>query len=155
MITLAFYKGRGGLFAALIRFATRSKYSHVELVRGRPAYGQTALCFSSSERDGGVRAKEIMLDPDKWDLVTFPSPPLRAIDFVKSQSGRGYDWLGIVLSQILNLNRGQKKRWYCSEICAHALDIQPTNLSPGALYGLVQTIRRRDNRIELEKEAKE
>ena len=47
-VQLALYKGRGTLFNALIRWWTRSPYSHCELVIN-------GTCYSSSIRDGGVR----------------------------------------------------------------------------------------------------
>lgn len=154
MVTLAFYKGKGGVFAALVRFATRSQYSHVELIPGRAIYGETVACYSSSERDGGVRFKLIYLDPHKWDLVPVSAPPKTAISFITEKIGLKYDWLGIILSQVLNLRRERPLRWYCSEICAAALDIEPTSVSPGDLHKIILSIERRDQRISQGRAAK-
>ena len=75
MITLAFYKGRGSswwirLQDGLIRFATRSPYSHVELIVGRAEHDREETCLSSSGRDGGVREKRIVLERAKWAAMT-------------------------------------------------------------------------------------
>ena len=80
MITLAFYKGRGSswwirLQDGLIRFATRSPYSHVELIVGRAEHDREETCLSSSGRDGGVREKRIVLERAKWDLVDLTDQP--------------------------------------------------------------------------------
>ena len=67
----AFYKetrpGLPGIYNRLVRWWTKSPYSHVELVVS------TGRAWSSSFEDGGVRSKLIDLDPAKWDLVDLPT----------------------------------------------------------------------------------
>tara|TARA_R110001606_G_scaffold390081_1_gene556778 strand:- start:62 stop:238 length:177 start_codon:yes stop_codon:yes gene_type:complete len=58
MIALAFYKGHGQLLDRVIRWVTRSSFSHVEILRAVPAMsvdGAQSRAWSSSGRDGGVR----------------------------------------------------------------------------------------------------
>ena len=72
---LALYKGhRGGsgwrVWCAratdwLTRILTRGQYSHAEIAYG-PVEGGGYDCISSSVRDGGVRAKTMLLPADKW-----------------------------------------------------------------------------------------
>lgn len=143
MITLAFYKGRGTSFwhrvqDALIRFATRSDYSHVELIEGPAEHGAEAVCLSSSGRDGGVRVKPILLKPESWDLVEMPDQPAEIGQFIRDRVGARYDYVGIVLSQILSLGRHSPDKWFCSEICAAALGMpNAQRMSPQALYDVV------------------
>lgn len=145
MITLAFYKGRGdGLWIRLqdwaIRFATRSIYSHVEMISGRAELGQEAECWSSSGRDGGVRKADITLNPDHWDLVELADEPDDLTDFIKTRAfpKKKYDYIGILFSQVFSLGRHSPDKWFCSEICAAALGIpNAQRMSPQSLYDMV------------------
>ena len=135
--------GKGTWIDWCIRFATRSKYSHVEIILGYPEFpnGQTVFeCFSSSARDGGVRLKNIHLREDRWDLVTthWPGDETKHDGFF-SYLGLKYDYIGIFLSQTLNLARHDKRRWFCSEICAGYLGLsQPQTYSPSRLYEAIK-----------------
>ena len=61
-VQLAMYKAKGDLFNGLIRWWTGSQYSHCELVvRG--------VCYSSTIRDGGVRAKVMALLDNRMNLA--------------------------------------------------------------------------------------
>lgn len=143
MITLAFYKGRGSSLWHrvqdwLIRFATRSKFSHVELIEGKASLGQVALCLSSSGRDGGVRDKRIVLKPESWVLIEVNSDPRGVGQFIRERIGARYDYLGILFSQIFALARHDERKWFCSEICAAALGMaNAQRMSPQALYDVV------------------
>ncbi len=143
MITLAFYKGRGSTWwyrvqDMLIRFATRSGYSHVELIEGRAELGASFVCLSSSGRDGGVREKRITLKPESWDLVTLSADPEPVAAYIRDRIGARYDYLGILLSQIFALSRHDAAKWFCSEICAAALGMaNAQRMSPQALYDMV------------------
>lgn len=147
MITLAFYKGRGASWwhrvqDALIRFATRSPYSHVELIEGPARHGEEAVCLSSSGRDGGVRETAILLKRDSWDLVEMDDQPAEIALFIRQRIGARYDYIGIVFSQILSLGRHDAQKWFCSEICAAALGMpNAQRMSPQALYDVVTWTR--------------
>jgi len=86
---LALYKGEGDFYDKLIRFVTNSPYSHCELVID-------GLCYSSSARDGGVRMKQIYLNPDKWDLYPVTADKLWALDWFINNVGKKYDWIGAI-----------------------------------------------------------
>ena len=143
MITLAFYKGRGKtrwqrLQDAAIRLTTRGRYSHVELIAGTALHGDIGQCLSSSGRDGGVRAKRILLKPESWDLVELRIDPDQPAQFIRDRIGAQYDYKGILLSQVLALGRHDESRWFCSEICAAALDLpNPQRVSPQFLFDVV------------------
>jgi len=84
------------------------------------------LCFSSSERDGGVRFKLIddvvEKHPENWDLLDVTNnadAALKMLAFCIDQNGKKYDWPAIVGFKISQVNQDPEK-WYCSEICDKA-----------------------------------
>lgn len=138
MTVLAFYKARGNIIDRAIRLATRSPYSHVEILIGCDCIPDGAFswpAFSASGRDGGVRTKLVTFDDGAWDFIPAPWAREGRIRMAQAtQCGLRYDWLGLILSQVLNLRRGSSRRWFCSELAAWALDLPtPSALSPGDL----------------------
>ncbi|ALZ84712.1 hypothetical protein APT59_11090 [Pseudomonas oryzihabitans] len=129
MIRLALYRAPGDTYDRLIRAWTRSPYSHCELVMPDGRF------VTSSPRDGGVRAKVIAQDPAVWDFLPLPWIQAAHVEqLLEQEAGAGYDWLGILGSQILPAGIQSRSRWFCSEFCAHALDVkQPHRYSPGKL----------------------
>jgi len=141
-VTLAFYKGRARRFKnrimdTLIRFGTRSKYSHVELIKGAATLNASFECLSSSGRDGGVRKKTIYMNEAKWDLVTIDAPK-DAVSKIEAEIGKPYDYVAIIFSQVFNFGRHDHDKWFCSEICAEALGLpDPHRFSPKTLFDWV------------------
>jgi hypothetical protein len=129
MIQLALYKASGDAYDKLIRLWTRSPYSHCELVLDDGRF------VSSSPRDGGVRAKLIEPDPDTWDLLPLPWVREDVVEeLLQAEQGAGYDWIGILGSQILPVGIQSQSRWFCSEFCAQTIGLeQPQRYSPGSL----------------------
>ena len=143
---LAFYNGRAcgtwldRLIAAHDRGATAGPFSHVELAFDFRPRGPS-LCFSSSWRDGGVRFKRIDLHapPVKWELVALPVPHADAAlvrAWCLRHLGGRYDLPG-VLAFKLPLVRHRLNWWFCSEVCAGALqqaglftNLRPHRISP-------------------------
>lgn len=139
LIHLALYKGQGRLFNRLIRLWTRSKYSHCELVLPDGRW------LSASAMDGGVRAKCIELDLEHWDLIPLPWASQQLIEHVfERHQGKGYDWLGIFLSQFLPLGLHSRRRMFCSEFCAAGLGLNTSaqRFSPVLIGEVVQRINR-------------
>lgn len=136
---LAFYTGQGNWKDSVIRWVTRSPYSHVELVDTMAVENGKTRCYSSSPRDGGVRVTWIDLDSGHWQIV--PVQFDLAVDvwpFWYGQLDKRYDWFGILFSQFLNWRRNSKNRWFCSEIIAHAMGLpNPASYSPGDLWAMV------------------
>ena len=126
-VQLALYKGEGDFLNRLIRWWTNSPYSHCELVvRG--------TCYSSSVRDGGVRAKVMAMPADKWDLVGLPWADADAVTdwFIAHERDR-YGWLDLLTGQLLGMQRDYRGV-FCSEACAKALGLRnSTRMSPQAL----------------------
>ncbi|WP_244322649.1 MULTISPECIES: hypothetical protein [Pseudomonas] len=130
MIQLALYKAPGDLYDRLIRIWTRSPYSHCELIL------EDGRFASSSPRDGGVRAKLIEPDPAVWDFLPLPWVREEMVEeLLQAEHGSGYDWIGILGSQILPVGIQSQSRWFCSEFCAQAIGLeQPQRYSPGSLF---------------------
>lgn len=132
----AFYKGTrpglSGIYNRLVRWWTKSPYSHVELVVS------TGRAWSSSFEDGGVRSKLIDLDPAKWDVVDLPAHlEQAAVDWFKEHRGAGYDLVGN-LQFVLAVFSDSRKRWFCSEAVAAALGIpDPWRYDPGTLASAI------------------
>ena len=126
-VQLALYKGEGDFLNRLICWWTGSQYSHCELVvRG--------TCYSSSVRDGGVRAKVMAMPADKWDLFGLPWADDDAVTdwFVAHERDR-YGWLDLLTGQLLGMRR-DGRGVFCSEACAAALNFpNPTRFSPQTL----------------------
>ena len=130
--TLAFYKAPGLLGDKLIRFWTRSKYSHCELIIND-------IWYSSSMRDGGVRQRTSEARPtEHWDFIEIELShdlaleALAKFDEIKNQP---YDLFGILFSQLIKADGHDRGKWFCSEVCAYMLGLKnPHRYSPADLY---------------------
>lgn len=135
---IAFYKGTrpglAGLYSRAVRWWTKGKYSHVEVIF------TDGLAASASFLDGGVRFKAIKFDDGKWDFVNVPDrlePAARK--WFKRHSGQGYDVLGNV-HFIISLVSGEKRKWFCSEAVAAALGfIEPWRFEPNTLAAVLKS----------------
>ena len=138
---VAFYRGRGKVSDVIVRAATRSPFSHCELIRSdtRPRRGDTVTCLSASGRDNGVRIKEITLEDGKWDIYDVPWAREDAWDRAAEKLGQPYELWSMVLSQLFNFRRNSRGRWYCSELIAYALGLSmPHAKSPGDLLRAIR-----------------
>lgn len=131
MVRLALYKhrrtGPAGIGPALIRWWTKSEYSHCELVVGE-------LSYSSSVQDGGVRCKEIEFDSERWDFVDLPwADPSHVLRHFRMTDGEPYGWTDLLWRQVFN-RPGDAVGAFCSEWCAAALGLSnPQQYSPATL----------------------
>lgn len=138
-LRVAFYKGTHpglpGVYNRLVRWWTRSLYSHAELVF---ACGHAA---SSSAMDGGVRFKVIEFDPALWDFVDVPAALAPAAwAWFDEHAGEAYDLLGN-LHFVLSAVGDDKRKWFCSEAVAAALGMpDPERFDPGTLHAALRFI---------------
>ena len=65
-VTLAFYKGKGNLIDKIIRFWTKSKYSHVEIIIND--------VWVSSNPKVGVTVNSLRPLTNKWDYIDVKVP---------------------------------------------------------------------------------
>ena len=121
-VQIAFYKGppRNDLLHSVSHYAIRlwtwSRWSHAELVID-------GVCYSSSSRDGGVRAKVIDLASGRWDVVEVDltdKQVAQSLAWFLTNDGDKYDWAGIVRFVIPFLPQG-KRRWFCFEAIGESL----------------------------------
>lgn len=127
-VQLALRKHDTRLTAQVIQWWTNSIYSHCELVID-------GWCYSSSAMDGGVRKKQIELNPAKWDVIDLPwADGAQIVDYYRDTDHHRYGWVGLITSQLLNLNRETVGAQFCSQWCGAALGLpSPASLSPRTL----------------------
>ena len=113
---IAFYIGKGKYQDKFVRAWTKSKFSHCELIIND-------ISYSSSPRDGGTRKKQIDYDSQNWLIFnlkdTFDINV--ALRFLNEKLGKKYDNLGIIFSQVFNLDKQDKNKYFCSELIAECL----------------------------------
>lgn len=155
-IKVAFFKGdREARLHRFVRWWTKSKYSHAEIVldSDKTWVSISPFLYSKVEKRTGVLA-----DKDNWDFLEIPvtEKQMAALeDFIEETVGDGYDWFGMISSQLLPLIIKGKRRWYCSQWIAHALahagifkwskvGIYDTpDLHPGRLYDILRIISKK------------
>ena len=124
---LAMYKGNGTIYDKLVKWWTKSEYSHCELV-------VDGIWYTSSPRDGGVRGK-VMIATENWDLFDVVIDEQRFIDVIGEYEDAKYDWLGIALTQVLPFDIHAKKRLFCSEFVAEVMGYhRPHEWTPQDIY---------------------
>ena len=148
-IKVAFYKGRGDLFNKIVRWWTKSPYSHAELILPDGVTWIRIGPFSSSKLSAIKKEK---WEPQNWDFVTLKVTEEQVAtikEFFERTKGCRYDWWGMILSHFLPFRIKQRGKWYCSEWIAHALRVsrvidwrvarifERAKISPAALYDIV------------------
>jgi hypothetical protein len=134
LMQIAFYKGQGNKFNQLIRWWTKSPYSHVELIIN-------GTWYSSSHMDGGVRSRRITGKSGNWDIYDIPHSEDYALDIYSGAVGYGYDWTGIIGSQILPFGVQWPWHYFCSELVGEMMGYKkPHRYSPGEFKKLLKTI---------------
>ena len=129
-IKIHFYKARNGKIGDKI-VGLVSVFSHVELeING--------VCYSASNRDGGVRSKVIdTSNPKKWVSFQLKKNIDKSIclKYFETVEGQKYDWLNIFFSQIIKLNIQSKNKQICSEFIANCLNLKDAyKYSPETLF---------------------
>jgi hypothetical protein len=153
-IQIAFYKGEGNALNKIVRWWTKSIYSHAELVLPD---GITYLGISPFLKSKVASRKKLLIDYSEWDVVDLQIAQEQLdiiMEFFEDTKGQGYDWVGMLLSQFLPCKIKHRERWYCSEWIAYALRIacvfdwriikiyDRKDLSPVVLYNLVLDIKK-------------
>jgi hypothetical protein len=149
-IRVAFFKGdKHEWHHRFIRWWTKSPYSHAEIVLDD---GETWVSISPFLFTRVAARVRTHVPDDEWDYISFRITPeeLRALkDFISETTGDGYDWTGMLLSQILPFIVKGKGKWYCSSWIAHALGhagivkwkklgiYELPDLHPGRLYEIL------------------
>ena len=123
--------------SALIRWQTRSRYSHAALQRrdGRivEAWAGDGVRVKKLSDWRGVDAFEVpCMSTNRWDI---------ALGWAQSQVGSRYDWRG-VFRFVTRSEPCKDEKWFCSELVFQAFKqagidllhrVQPARVSPGLL----------------------
>ncbi|CAM4100693.1 hypothetical protein PSAR109036_09050 [Psychrobacter arenosus] len=127
---LAFYiADYGKIFDRLISMVDGSRFSHCELVIEELDDGRFD-CISSSHRDGGIRRKNIEMNPNHWELVPVMCDIDYALRWYNRRKSFKYDYLALIRTVIPGFYNPEY-RVFCSEACADMLEL----VDPGS-YGL-------------------
>ena len=140
-VTVAFYKGKGTWVNGLIRWWTKSEYSHVELI-------VDGVWYTSATWEKGTVARALKGNPEKWDMVELPctvEQKVNATVSARNKLGKGYDYWGILFSQVLPWKGDRSDRWFCSEYLYSCLAdagivaglVKPEEVSPQNLSDMV------------------
>ncbi|MCA1776039.1 MAG: hypothetical protein LC676_10645 [Loktanella sp.] len=148
MAIFALYCAPGDWRDAVIRTVTRSRYSHVEMLRAPPSLGE-ALCISASKRDGNrVREAVIRFKPDHWEFLRADwLDPEEAYARAAEHIGAPYDAIGAVLT-VTPFARHRSGRWFCSELLGYAAGLtDPHLLTPGRLANRLREAALTDGKL--------
>lgn len=117
---LLFYKGKSGTWLdKLICYVTKSEYSHVEFVSRDD--GTVYECWSSSNRDGGIRKTYITVNPEHWTLLELPTADAVNTNWFLERTGQKYDYVGLLCPILKTSLFSSKSKWFCSEAIAEVL----------------------------------
>ena len=131
-VYIAFYKSQSHVFNRAVSWWTRGPYSHVELV-------VNGVWYSSSFRDGGVRAKKIDHDPNHWDLIPAPWIDVQsAVDWFHQHMDLKYDVLGLV-GFVARRVPDSRHMYFCSEAVAASIGFdEPWRLDPNTFATIIR-----------------
>ena len=148
-IRIAFCKEETTWHHTLVKWWTKSDYSHAELVLP----DNRSLSISPMDFKGvREQAEWDFDDQEMWDSIELEIDDrqyARLLHFYEATKNDGYDWIGMILSQFTPFHVKRIGRWYCSEWIAYALRIicvvddvyAYADLSPQRLYELLRKPR--------------
>jgi hypothetical protein len=116
---IAFQRNPQTWIGKFICWWTQSDYFHCSMIfsdgRQFAATSQSGCTWSNSPSD-----------PKNWEFIEVPLVPeqenkIRA--FCSQEAGCGYDWWGLVISQLAHFRRSHAEKFFCSELVAAALQL--------------------------------
>lgn len=136
MFRAAFYKGTRpgiyGLYNRFVRFWTRGRYSHMELIFS------DGISASSSFLEGGVRFKDIKYNPDNWDFIILPNE-LEGFSrqWFELKKGKAYDYWAVIRFIFGGVSES-KDKYQCAEACMESLTFTDGwRLEPNSVYAIL------------------
>jgi len=134
-VYLAFQKAwnnkNSSFLSRIIAYWTMGPYSHVEIVfKDEEECGGWVMC-SSLGTEGGVRCKPHIIDTNLYDykeLKVISSAYIKKFFKQLIKNRTSYDFLAIVLSQLIKLGIDKNNKWFCSEAVARALQISCSDI---------------------------
>lgn len=151
-IKIAFFKGdTHKLHHRFIRWWTKSPHSHTEIVFDEQVWTSVSP-FLYTQVASRIRTQ---VDENDWDYLEFfisDSEFAALKEFISETTSDGYDWFGMLLSQVTPFIVKGKGKWHCSSWVAHALCwagivrwrklgiYETPDLHPGKLYDILSQI---------------
>lgn len=140
MVEVAFYiASKGKLYDKLVSYFTGAKFSHVELCIDN-------ICYSSSNRDGGVRAKVINLNTDKWHIIEIDCDKKKLYEYFEATKNCGYDYLSVIANLVFKLKIDlMLNNYHCFEWVLSALNYANqtelnVNITINEFYNKIKTL---------------
>lgn len=132
-----------GITSELIRFWSRSKYSHSEVWCPKGSVGNTSDGWLGARFTGGVQVRPPdYCKPTLQETMTVHMTVEQEKlfwNFMKLQLGKGYDWLAII-SFVIRFKMRLRNKWFCSELQQAGLEysvvmphIEADLITPGML----------------------
>src|SRR5574343_444286 len=133
-----FRRGKNnGVIGWLISAFTVGSYSHCEIVvREDNSFFYTVAAIFEHNAIEKIARKKTAKFYKNWDIVEIKTVnDKEAIDFLREQVGKKYDFLGILFSQIFPFKSENAKEWFCSELCSATLKKAGVKLKePNKIY---------------------
>lgn len=138
VLYISFHKPKS-LLGYLISLRTLGKYSHVEFILNDYVY---------LANPGGIKKKlyKTNENTDIFKLHEHIQIPIVLEEFYKL-NGKGYDYLAIFLSQLLEIGIEHEDKFFCSELCLYLInkgldesltyklkELKPSKFSPSKLF---------------------
>jgi hypothetical protein len=123
-VRVCFRFGDRRLFARLVRLLRGGDSAHCEVAGAWSE--EIHWCVSASIQDGGVRAKEIRITPDKWRVYEL-SAGLDPHLYWLRNAGRRYDFLGLLGIVWPRLGHSRERR-FCTEVAGEVLGLANPHL---------------------------
>lgn len=128
---------------AAVRAVQRGEFkrvTHVESILDEHDDGSVTIA-SSSLRDGGVRAKRVMLNPEHWLISDVRLWDVsRALALIDATAGMPYDLFGAMATVLPTRQKGGS--YFCSEWVAAPFLRSPHTFGPAQLCAITMSIGR-------------
>ncbi len=134
-----FQKHEAGLSATIIRWLTNSPYSHCELL-----FHDNLMFSSRRDKKGTSLQRYHRFNYFYWDILEVPMLPeeeSRVRTFCVFETGCPNDDGGLWRTQFKKLRRKHPDKWFCSEVCAAAMQRagyfqgrEPHCMTPGDIF---------------------
>jgi len=133
----------GKLVDAAIKWWTKSKYFHVEMIINNK-------WISSNPGVGSVYIRDLAPLKENYDYFEIEvdgRKEKKVMRFLESQVSKKYDYWGLIFSTIFTLNIEDRNKWFCSELVSEALKNfgikLPKNaneMTPEDIYQLIKNL---------------
>lgn len=137
---VCFFKGGTGIWNRLIRWWTKSIYSHCEFCFS------DNVSFAADYDVNRTRFKQVTYCQQDWDLFEVNIKPQEEATlrfWCEREKDCKYDTIGILFTQIIPLSFENPWWWFCSEICVAGfkrigefVGVKPHECSPQDFYKL-------------------